>query len=248
MPEVDRYRATRSGPGTIRDPLDAAKVDDDASDELSEESGGECDAEGDGGQCADKADAPEDLQLNSFETPLGLDPTASPDFVQHVAAFKAQLDAIQAHVQSGRMAANAANANPAAATAQAAAEEECFRAVVDLREAAQKLDKHKFEEKAKLLDCVDNKAVLVPSSGPLCIFNNKTLTECFSEFWCGGCLPNTPKPEPKLTFEELFETLPDREELELEQGLGSPGVVSSLLERESKSVCQRAWSRGGGEA
>ena len=36
MPEVDRYSATRSGPGTIRDPLDAACPQDDASDELSE--------------------------------------------------------------------------------------------------------------------------------------------------------------------------------------------------------------------
>ena len=47
-------------------------------------------------------------------------------------------------------------------TAQGAAEEECFRAVVDLREVAQKLDKHQFQEKAKLLDNVDNKAMFVP--------------------------------------------------------------------------------------
>ena len=77
MPEVDRYKPTRCGPGTIRDPLDAAKEDDNASDELSESSGDDCDAEGHDGECGD-------MQLNSFETPLGLDPTASPDFVQHV--------------------------------------------------------------------------------------------------------------------------------------------------------------------
>ena len=52
-----------------------------------------------------------------------------------------------------RSAAQPADANAAQpadssdATAQAAAEEECFRAVVDLREIAQKLDKHKFQEK-----------------------------------------------------------------------------------------------------
>ena len=88
MPEVDRYRSTRSGPGTIRDPLDAAKEDDNASDELSEKSGDECDAEGHDGECGDNEQQPSslpgDMQLNSFETPLGLDPTASPDFVQHV--------------------------------------------------------------------------------------------------------------------------------------------------------------------
>ena len=88
MPEVDRYRSTRSGPGTIRDPLDAAKEDDNASDELSEKSGDECDAEEHDGECGDNeqhsSSLPGDMQLNSFETPLGLDPTASPDFVQHV--------------------------------------------------------------------------------------------------------------------------------------------------------------------
>ena len=33
MSEVDQYKATRPGPGTIRDPLDAACPSDDASDE-----------------------------------------------------------------------------------------------------------------------------------------------------------------------------------------------------------------------
>ena len=88
MPEVDRYKPTRCGPGTIRDPLDAAKEDDNASDELSEKSGDECDAEGHHGECGDNEQQPSslpgDMQLNSFETPIGLDPTASPDFVQHV--------------------------------------------------------------------------------------------------------------------------------------------------------------------
>ena len=88
MPEVDRYRSTRCGPGTIRDPLDAAKEDDNASDELSEKSGDECDAEAQDGECGDneqhRSSLPGDMQLNSFETPLGLDPTATPDFVQHV--------------------------------------------------------------------------------------------------------------------------------------------------------------------
>ena len=41
MPEVERYTATRRGPGTIRDPLDVAQSDDDASDELGDESSNE---------------------------------------------------------------------------------------------------------------------------------------------------------------------------------------------------------------
>ena len=35
MREVDKYAATRCGPGTLRDPLDATREDDDASDEIS---------------------------------------------------------------------------------------------------------------------------------------------------------------------------------------------------------------------
>ena len=46
------------------------------------------------------------------------------------------------------------------ATAQAANEEECFRAVVDLREAAQKLDKLQFESKAKILEAQITKRCL----------------------------------------------------------------------------------------
>ena len=79
-----------------------------------------------------------------------------------------------------RSAAQPADANAAQpaessdATAQAAAEEECFRVVLDLREAAQKLDKHQFQDKAKLLENVDNKAMFV------------TATACGTYFipWC----------------------------------------------------------------
>ena len=102
------------------------------------------------------------------------------------------------------------------ATARAAAEEECFRAVVDLREIAQKLDKHKFEEKAKLLENAANKAMFVPGNKLLSMFDPATWTQCFSEFWFGDALPNMSKQkqDPTLTFEELFKTLPDRDELE----------------------------------
>ncbi len=139
-----------------------------------------------------------------------------------MAAFKAQLDLVQDAVKQMRSAARPADANAAQpaessdATAQAAAEEDCFRAVVDLREVAQKLDKHQFQEKAKLLDDVDNKAMFVPGDKLLSMFNSATWTQCFSEFWYGDALPNMSeqKQKPRLTFEELFETLLDREELE----------------------------------
>ena len=93
---------------------------------------------------------------------------------------------------------------------------QCFHAVVDLREDAQMLDKHKFQDKAKLLDNLDNKALFVPGNKLLSMFDSTTWTQCLSEFWYGDALPNMSQQQqkPKLTFEELFETLLDREELE----------------------------------
>ena len=92
--------------------------------------------------------------------------------MQHVAAFKAQLELSQDAMRRRRGAQDLdtdsaaqpvhSHSTSAAATAQAEAEEQCFRAVVDLREAAIKLDKHKFEKNEKLLDCGDNKALFVP--------------------------------------------------------------------------------------
>ena len=85
----------------IRDPVGAAQSDDDASDELGDESGSDEHPVGDDEQAASPACIGEhsaqtilDQQLNQFETPLGLDSAASPDFVQHVAALKAKLDLV----------------------------------------------------------------------------------------------------------------------------------------------------------
>jgi hypothetical protein len=122
------------------------------------------------------------------------------------------LDLVQDAVKKMRTAAQPAESSDA--TAQAAAEEESFRAVVDLREAAKKLDKHEFQEKAKLLDDAENKAMFVPSNGLLSMFDPATWTQCLSEFWYGDALPNMSQLQqnPRLSFEEIFETLLDRED------------------------------------
>ena len=99
IPEVDRYKATRAGPGTIRDPLDAAGPPDDVSDELS------CDDDHDhfGHEANPASEAPsasaaqpstssDDMEhLNHFETPIGVDPTAVPTFLQHVKIGRAHV-------------------------------------------------------------------------------------------------------------------------------------------------------------
>ena len=109
MEEVEKYSATRCGPGTVRDPLDATRDDDDddASDEISDVSSSDGHIENadkeplssDGRPAAKKSERP----LNQFETPLGLDPTSTPDFVQHVAAFKAQLDLVRDAVKKNAL-------------------------------------------------------------------------------------------------------------------------------------------------
>ena len=158
----------------MRYPLDATREDDDASDEISDASANDGHTEDAAKESASSVGQPalktNDPQLNQFETPLGLDPTSTPDFVQHVGAFKAQLGLVQDALNKMRCAAQPAHAsaaqpaNSSASTAQAAAEEECFRAGFDLREIAQKLAKNKIEEKAKLLEDAANKAMFIPSN------------------------------------------------------------------------------------
>ena len=110
MPEVDHYKVTRAGPGTIRDPMDAADPPDDVSDESS------CDHDDDhiGHQVNSPTDASsagaaqpctasQDMQqLKHIETPIGIDPTAVPTFVQHVAALEQNLAHVRDTVSSSR--------------------------------------------------------------------------------------------------------------------------------------------------
>ena len=86
-----------------------------------------------------------------------MDPTAVPTFVQHVAAFKHNLEHVRDLVASCRVLqqdpqnADACNAPLAASsnTARAAAAEECSRAVVDVREAAKKAQRQQMGTQAK---------------------------------------------------------------------------------------------------
>ena len=69
--------------------------------------------------------------------------------------------------------------------------------------------KHEFQEKAKLLDDVENKAMFIPSNKLLSMFDSATWTKCFTEFWYGDALPNMSdkKQKPRLAFEDLFPAL-----------------------------------------
>jgi hypothetical protein len=209
LPECDRYNATREGPGTIRDPLDATKDKDDASDEAEPEEASD-NAHDDG-----VSTTPD--YVNQFETPLGLDPTATPSYMQHLGAFQAQLnltkDAFQAKQRVQARTSDDGTDSVSAATALGAAQEDCHRVVVDLRRAAQELSTHDFEKTAERLEKVDAGLHIPSTKEALSMFDPSTWTKCFCEFWYGDALPNSDRPR-KLTFEQLFLTLIDREELE----------------------------------
>lgn len=144
--------------------------------------------------------------------------------MQHIAAFKAHVELVQDAMRQARCTQNLdtdsvaqpVHSDSATVTAanHVAAEEEWFRAVVDLREAANKLANHKFQEKAKPMDCVDNNALFVPSGKAMSMFSPVACTQCLPGFWYGDCLPSMATPQPKLNFEKLFKALLDREELE----------------------------------
>ena len=162
--------------------------------------------------------------FNHFETPVGIDPTAVPTFVQHVAAFKQNLEHLRELVsasqvlseQRGDDGTSCAAQLASFATAKAAAEEHCFRAVVDLREAARKLNDHNWERSLALLDKAAecDKAFFVPSQKPLSMFAPTTWCKCFSEWWFEDGLPNDQQRPRKITFEMLFAALLHRDKLE----------------------------------
>ena len=81
--------------------------------------------------------------------------------MQHVAAFKHNLEQVRVLVSASRAlsgesgsddSSSAAQPASLATAAKAAAEEQCFRAVVDLREAARQLNDHNWESSLAFLD------------------------------------------------------------------------------------------------
>ena len=91
-------------------------------------------------QCAHHCEEEEEEdELSQRETPLGLDPTATPSYVQHLAAFQAQLRQVdescrKSHKLQERI---VCKDDIESTTAAAAAEEKVQRKIIDLLQAAQ---------------------------------------------------------------------------------------------------------------
>ena len=110
------------------------------------------------------------------------------------------------------------------------------RNFIDLRHAAQDLGKHRFEDEAKVLDGVD-KGLFVPTKDPLSMFNPTAWTKCCPEFWYGDALPNMPGQPRKITCEQLFAALPDREELEYQLDSDTAPYRLKDNERHASLLC-----------
>ena len=189
--------------------MDPVEVSEDVSDEETAE-------EERGDQHEHCAEAPGEQELNQQETPLGIDPTATPSYVQRLAAFQMQLRSVEESCRSKRRLETEQKTGDqddiSASTAIAAADEVVHRKIIDLKLAAQELSQVDFEAKAKELEGVES-GLFVPSQGALSMFDPATWTKCFAQFWFGDALPNMDRPR-RITFEQIFLCLLDRDELE----------------------------------
>ena len=80
---------------------------------------------------------------------------------------------------------------------------------------SQKLNQYDFVAKLKHLDDVEEgKALHVRAGKPMNMFDPSTWSKCMTEFWFGDALPNDDRRPRKITFEQIFAALPDRDELE----------------------------------
>ena len=108
-----------------------------------------------------------------------------------------------------------------AAVRQIGQEETCRRIVVDVQDTVRKLlkDTKHLDELAEglmnLSDGVRVDALAVPSTGVLSAFDPQTFPSCFVEFFYGDAVPGLPnRPNPNLTYQQLFSALMQREEME----------------------------------
>ena len=213
IPEVATFEATSVGPGTLPSVIDAPAQQPD---DTIEDSDGEHEPE-QATKCDHNA-APESETPNAYETALGLDPSADPSVVQHLTAFTTQLNLLKQHadnklsrqnetnVHSDGSAEQPDNPNVQAATREAANQGHTRTIIIDLKEAAAKLNNpaqlNRFESQMANIEKVEQ-GFFVPGGKALSMFDPKTWTWCCADFWFDDCLPNDPRrPEP-LSFEQL---------------------------------------------
>ncbi|MCH1597093.1 MAG: hypothetical protein L7S71_02540, partial [Pseudomonadales bacterium] len=124
--------------------------------------------------------------------------------------------------QAGLKQRGSAEESAAGALQQAAAKESAQRLIVDMQEMAQHLSKSKKDraEIERLVTVQKDKeqqspmeALAVPTGHPLTIFDPTSFPAAYTEFLFGDCVPFLKRATP-VTAQQVFDALPNREELE----------------------------------
>jgi hypothetical protein len=220
LEEVDNFAAQMDGPAAHRDP--SAPVPTDAGEE------NECsDAEHTAGSPRQSEPlAPGDQATPSVfgECLIGLDEAHDEDPTRLFAVFQTKLRLLEEEAQKiardQLRQQRTEERDPAALKVHEVARQEvCKHIALDLRDISRKLDtktKHRLENAANATERVlpSNASALVVTSGSaLSMFDARSWSACFVDFFYGDCVPNLDRPHP-LLFEEIFRALIHREELE----------------------------------
>ena len=168
-------------------------------------------------------DNQDERQQPQSQVMIGIDTFQDPRPVQMFEAMKRKLELLQQELPKLGHDEPSGNVwdDVTAAVRQIGQEETCRRIVVDVQDTVRKLLKNtgKLDDLAAgLMDVSDGvrvDALAVPSTGVLSAFDPNTFPSCFVEFFYGDAVPGLPnRPNPNLTYQQLFSALMQREEME----------------------------------
>ena len=160
---------------------------------------------------------------NKPDVMIGIDYQQDPKPAQLFQALQIKLQHLQK--EAGKLVAEAAQEKTweeiTATVRQVGQEEHCNRIVIDIQDTMKKLlreNKNLDDVASSLLNVnqglhVD--AFAVPTSKVLSSFDPLTFSSCFTEFFYGDAVPGLPnRPNPEVSYQDLFSALMQREEME----------------------------------
>lgn len=164
--------------------------------------------------------------LNEHETIIGVDEQSCPQPLRLFEAWNvsmARLDAEAAKLAQAEVQQRSGGDTASALTKQVASKEVVRATIaVDLRDIASRMYRSKTaraEVESLLTAQAENEkvpaqqALAVPTGKPLSIFDPQALPAAYTEFLFGDCVPFL-KRVTKVTVQQIFDALPNREELQ----------------------------------
>ena len=229
MPEVSHVKTTMHGPASrmhmfSRQEADADNSTDDESTTSDDPGTANAVSQPPGTTAADpepdKNSAPE--ALNEHETIVAVDEESLPQSARLFEALKTNLETLSAEgakFAQAQMKQQSGDKVAEAVTQKTAIKELISSTIaVNLQDIAQQMARNK-EAKAeweRLVAAQEDKeptALAVPTGEPLSIFDSTALPAAYTEFLFGDCVPFLKRDTP-VTCQQIFDALPQREELE----------------------------------